>query len=112
MPIVCMCPLPALCFDKDRDCGSCFIFQTACMPCLQHHQECLSFLLNFSKSKKSQTQPEKDIIIAFIYDDPPRVIFWMLNRFADILADNLQAYHCCLRETLSVLSVCVELSVL
>lgn len=48
-----------------------------------------------------------------IYDDALRVIFGMSNRFTDILADDLQACHCCLRETRTfILCFCVELSAL
>lgn len=85
MPIGCMCH------------ALLFLEQTAFMPCPQHYQEYLSFLLNVLKLKiKKQNQLiYSDLVILL-------VIFGIFNRFTDVLADELQAYHWCSRVFLGV----------
>lgn len=48
------------------------------------------------KGKKKQNQLIYNDLVILL------VIFWIFNRFTDVLADELQAYHWCLRVFLGV----------
>lgn len=76
----------------------------ACMSCPCYYQEYHSFLLNVFEKEKLE--------LSYNIHDNLCVIFGIFNRFTEMLTDDLQAYHQCLRGTLNVCSGCVELSLL